>query len=166
MAYDEYLAWVVSEILALMPNGVLMPNAGGTGVANPDACTMTVPSAATVSTSVVPPTVFQKTGGLLVLPKLWAGSATTTSGIATFNPTDDGTAGGNALFTTIHAAVATAHTNTGSITSMPIASVKLVSADRKSVTINAVTGATLVTLGATVSIANDGTPIHLLVIGV
>ncbi len=97
--------------------------------------------------------------------KIWTGQATTTSGVATFYPTDNNNSNGNAFFTNIYTTIATAETNTGTATSVPQASVKAIGADKKSVTVNAVDGTILGALGATSVFAPDGTNVHLTIIG-
>lgn len=94
--------------------------------------------------------------------RVWSGTATTTGGVATFTPTDGA---GNAIFATIQSVHVNADTNTTVVTSVPIAAVKLISADRKTITVNAVIGTVLGVLGATVLVAPDGTKVHCLVIG-
>jgi len=74
------------------------------------------------------------------LGKVWYGSATTTSGVATFNIDTLGTGLGLPLFATIKSAIATANLNTSTATSVPICSVKLIAADRKTVSVNVITG--------------------------
>jgi len=97
---------------------------------------------------------------------MWVGTATTTGGVATFNPTSDGTGAGAAMFNTISYVLASARTNTGVAIAVPIASVKLVSADKKTVTVNAVIGTTLLALGtASVVFAPDGTQVDIMIIG-
>lgn len=96
---------------------------------------------------------------------VWTGSATTTTGVATFYPTDDGTANGNPLFASISSVVVTSRLNTGTAVAIPVASVKLVASDRKSITANVIVGKTLLVLGDTVALAPDGTVCDIIVVG-
>lgn len=96
---------------------------------------------------------------------VWNGTATTTGGVATFHPTDDGTAAGNPLFTNVYAIQATAVLNTATATQVPLASVQALSADRRTVTVNVVTGVVLLALGATVQFAPDGTQVYATILG-
>lgn len=96
---------------------------------------------------------------------MWNGTATTTSGVATFNPTSDGTGAGTAFFTNIYSVLATASANTSTATAVPQAAVKLVSADRKTITVNVVTGTVLGLLGPTQVFASNGTSVYLTIIG-
>ncbi|MBI2013559.1 MAG: hypothetical protein HYS87_01910 [Candidatus Colwellbacteria bacterium] len=96
--------------------------------------------------------------------KIWTGSATTSSGVATFNPTDDNTASGTAIFTNVYSIQATAEGGSTPITS-PLASIRTVSGDNKTITIAAVTGTNLGALGNTVGNAPDGTTVYLTIIG-
>lgn len=111
------------------------------------------------------PSVYGASGALLNAPKLWAGTATTTSGVATFNPTADGTGSGAALFGTVAAVHATAEANTATMTSVPHAALKAVSGSKQAVTINVTVGTVLGVLGATILAAPDGTVTHLLLVG-
>lgn len=97
--------------------------------------------------------------------KHWVDVQVTTAGVATFYPTDDGTATGTPLFTAIYAAQFTPEANVSTFTSVPRAALKLVSADRKTITCNVSTGTVLGILGATELAAPDGTKVHALVMG-
>ena len=66
---------------------------------------------------------------------IWNGSGTTTSGVATIYLTDDGLASGNALFSNVYSVQATSANNTTSAIAVPVASIKSVSADKKTLTI-------------------------------
>ena len=92
----------------------------------------------------------------------WSDKQNTVGGVATFSPTSNE---GMALFTHIYAVQFTAEFNTAIFTSVPMCSLKLVSADRKTVTANVVTGTVLGILGATKLAAPDGTPVHCLIMG-
>lgn len=96
---------------------------------------------------------------------IWNDNQTTTSGVATFHPTIDGTTGTAALFTTIFSVLATPSINTASAVSVPSAGIKLISADRKTITVNVITGTTLLALGATSAFAANGTVTYLTIIG-
>lgn len=97
--------------------------------------------------------------------KIWAGSAVTAGGVATFFPTSDGTGAGSPLFGAINHALALPSLNTATVVDVPTAAVKLVAADRKSVTVNVFRGTTLLALGATVRFAADGTSVTLFLAG-
>lgn len=96
---------------------------------------------------------------------IWNGTATTSGGVATFNPTDDGRAAGNALFTNVYAIQVTAVRNTATATDVPLASVRILSADRRTLTVNVVNGVVLAVLGATMQFAPDGTQVYATLIG-
>jgi hypothetical protein len=96
---------------------------------------------------------------------IWTGTATTTSGIATFNPTSDGTESGTALFTNVNAVHALAVNNTTTPTSYPFASLKQVVSGNKTITVNVGIGTSLISLGNTIINAPDGTNVYLTVIG-
>jgi hypothetical protein len=97
--------------------------------------------------------------------KHWTDQETSIGGIVTFNPTDDGTAAGNPLFSAIYAVQFTAESNTGVVVNVPYASLKVVSGDLKTVTANVVVGTVLGILGATLLAAPDGTKVHCLIMG-
>lgn len=97
--------------------------------------------------------------------KIWTGQATTTSGVATFNPTDDNTGSGNALFTNIYSVQATALANTASAVAVPVASIKTISSDKKTITVNIIKGTDLVATGATTVFAPDGTVVSMVIVG-
>lgn len=90
----------------------------------------------------------------------WYGSATVTSGVATFYPTADGLSNGTALFATIRNTQATAQANTATGTLVPIAVVKVVAADRKSVTVNVIVAGVAGGVAAA-----DGTVVNLAIRG-
>lgn len=96
---------------------------------------------------------------------IWTESATTTNGVATFNPTNDNTASGNAIFTNIYSVLVSASSNTSTATSVPVASIKLVSADKKTITMNCINGIVLAILGATTQFSADGTTVYCTIIG-
>lgn len=85
--------------------------------------------------------------------------------MATFNPTDDNTGGGNALFTNIYAVLVSAAADTATATDVPIASIKAIAANKKSITVNVVDGVVLGALGATMAFSADGTNVHMTIIG-
>jgi len=96
---------------------------------------------------------------------LWAGTATVAGGVASVNPTEDGTPNGAAVFGTVIAVVVSGEANTGVLSAAPVGSLKTVSADRKTVTVNVMTGTVLGILGATILPAPDGTKVHVVVVG-
>lgn len=95
----------------------------------------------------------------------WHGSATTTSGVATFYPTSDGTGAGTAIFTNIYSVQVTASADTAATITVPLAAVKLIAADKKSITANVVKGVTLAALGDTVTFVADGTVTYMTITG-
>lgn len=97
---------------------------------------------------------------------IWTGTATTTGGVATFNPTSDNTGSGAALFSAIYVAHPTAIMNTGLASSVPYASIKAISADRKTITVNVATGLIIGLLGGTTTqFVADGTVVQLTIMG-
>lgn len=98
-------------------------------------------------------------------PIEWWGTATTTTGVATFNATVDGTAGGTAIYTNIFSVEAIAVTNTATAINCPLCSIKSI-ASVKNITINVVNGQTLGALGgATAGFVPDGTVVYLSIKG-
>lgn len=98
--------------------------------------------------------------------KVWTGLATTSGGVATFFPTDTNAVGGNALFTNIYSAIAIAANNTGTPINVPKTSIKLISADKKTITVNVISGVTItILITPTEVFAPDGTTVYLTVIG-
>lgn len=97
--------------------------------------------------------------------RIWTGQATTTSGIASFFPTSDNTSGGTALFTNIYSVHATGEINTSTASSAVTASIKAIAGDKRTVTVNAISGLVLGVLGATTIFASNGTNVHLTIIG-
>lgn len=98
--------------------------------------------------------------------RFWSGVATTTSGVATFNPTEDNTASGTALFSTFYAVVATAHVNTASINGVPLCGTKSIAGDKKTVTVNVINVTTIGLLGGNAgAFAADGTEVQLIIVG-
>lgn len=95
--------------------------------------------------------------------RLWAGKAVTTGGVATFTPLDDRNV---PVFSEVIAVVAMGEGNAALATGAPMASLKSVSVDRGTVTVNVMTGAVLGILGATMLFAPDGTLVHCLIVGV
>lgn len=94
---------------------------------------------------------------------IWFGSALTTSGLATFYPTDDGTVTGAPYFSSVDMVAHSATIATGTATSAPLTSTKSKSATK--VEINCLTGTVLGVLGATVVAAPDGTEVTCLIWG-
>ena len=121
-------------------------------------------TAAAARTNLSAATVYQNQN-IKTTAKIWTASATTSSGVATFNPTDDNTGSGNAIFTNIYSIQAIAANNTGTATSVPLASIKLLSADKKSLTINVIKGTVLSVLGSTIVTAPDDTSVYVTIIG-
>lgn len=98
-------------------------------------------------------------------PLVWNGKATTTSGVATFYPTIDGTSSSSPIFSMIDFYQITVLRNTSSATEVPSGALKEISSDLKSVTVNAITGDTLIVVGPTVIFVPDGTEVCLLLVG-
>jgi len=99
--------------------------------------------------------------------KIWRGTSTTTSGIATFNVTTDGLASpGAAIFTSLSACCiqATATNNTASAIQVPLCAIKAITSTQ--VTVNVVNGSTAVLESNTLTFVPNGTVVNLLVIGV
>ncbi len=97
--------------------------------------------------------------------KFWFGTATTVGGIATFYPTDDGSASGNPLFVHILLVLPGATLDTTAPTAAPLTSLKAISGDRKSITVNCVTGIVLLAAAATLQAAPDGTVVNCMIWG-
>lgn len=99
-------------------------------------------------------------------PIIWNGTATTTSGIATFYPTVDGSPTGTAIFTNINSVQAIAANNTTTEINYMFTSLKQIVAGNKTITINVGSG-TNVSAGGGDSIINapDGTPVYLTIFG-
>lgn len=95
----------------------------------------------------------------------WVDTQVTSSGTATFQPTTDGTAGGGALFSTMLAVQFTAELNTAVASAVPVAGLKSVSGDFKTVVANVITPTVLGILGATMLAAPDGIKVHCLITG-
>ena len=91
---------------------------------------------------------------------IWTGMATTTSGVATLYLTDDGTATGTALFTNVFSILSIAEYNTVDPKEVSLASVKALSPDKKTLTINLVRTTSPDTL-----FVPDETKIYVTVIG-
>lgn len=99
-------------------------------------------------------------------PIVWTGSATVTTGIATFFPTNTGLVGGTTLFpTAISSAIATAVANTTTTTSYPFASIQAINAGRTQVTVNVGVGTNPGIGGATIINAPNGTVVYLTIWG-
>jgi len=101
---------------------------------------------------------------------VWTGKTTTTTGMATFNITNDGTESGAAIYSNLTDCYfsSISQNNTGIAINCPQTSIKAIS-NNKVVTINAIVGtSTYVLIGGTVIpnvFAPDGTVIYLTVIG-
>ena len=91
---------------------------------------------------------------------LWMGSATTTNGVATFYPTDDGTISGTALFTNIFSVQAVAEKDTIDPEEVPVVSIKSLSGDNKTLTINVIIAAAPKTI-----FTPDLTKVDVIIIG-
>src|SRR6185312_7567095 len=99
-------------------------------------------------------------------PIIWNGTATTTTGIATFNPTVDGTPTGTAIFTNIYAVQAIAANNTTTEINYMFASLKQIVAGNKTITINVGSGTNIPAGGGdSIITAPDGTPVYLTIFG-
>jgi hypothetical protein len=96
---------------------------------------------------------------------IYSSMTSTLSGCSTFYLTNDGTETGTALFTSIYSANATAKTDTAAAISVPLASIKFISEDRKRIIVNVVIGINLGVLGDTIEFAQDGTQVYLTVFG-
>jgi len=92
-------------------------------------------------------------------------TAETSNGVATFYLTKDGTPEGEAIFRNVFNLQATARENTSSAIEVPYASIKEISSDLKTVTVNVTKGILLLTFGNTVEFSPDGTRVDLHVIG-
>jgi peptidoglycan/xylan/chitin deacetylase (PgdA/CDA1 family) len=92
-------------------------------------------------------------------------SATTTLGVATVFPTSNGRALGTALFGTITGVEVTAELSTATAVAVPVASEKAIAADRRSVTVNVITGRNMVALGDSVVFAPNGTKVYVQITG-
>lgn len=98
-------------------------------------------------------------------PLIWQGKATTTRGIATFYPTVDEKSEGMAIFSRIDFYQVTVLRDTESAIDVPLGALKAISADLKSVTVNAITGTSLAALAPTVLFVPDGTEVCLFLTG-
>lgn len=98
--------------------------------------------------------------------KIWTASATTSSGVATFNVTTDGTSSGTSIFNTIFSITPTAFLNTSTAINVPLSSVKSISSDKKVITTNTIVGTTIILLGGnTVEFCPNGTIVFITIIG-
>lgn len=97
--------------------------------------------------------------------KIWVGSSTVTSGVATFYPTYDNSAASTAWFSNIWGIHALAESNTSTAIDIPGASLKTVSADKKQIDVNVIVGKNLLSLGDTIGFAPNGTRVWLTLIG-
>lgn len=97
--------------------------------------------------------------------KIWCASTVTSSGAANFYPTDDNTSAGNAVFTNIYSVHITSETNATLPQSNSLCCLKSISANKKTIVANVITG-TLAALGlSTFSAAPDGTKTYITIIG-
>lgn len=113
--------------------------------------------------------------GFYTVPNMWADASyipqirsfksTTTSGIATFNLTEDGTPTGTACFASITGINPIAERNTSTPIQYPNCSLKSISANKKQMEITVGNGTSLLALGATNVNAPDGTVVWLTVFG-
>lgn len=119
-----------------------------------------------ITVAMLPPSMFSSTASYSASSLMcWQSCSTTNSGVATFRPTTTGISSGASLFSMILSVSATAKNNTGTAIAVPQASIKAISGDLKSFTINAVTGANLLALGNTQLFAPDGTEVMAVVWG-
>lgn len=91
---------------------------------------------------------------------LWAGTTTTVNGVATLYPTGDGTATGVALFTNVYSIEAVAEKDTTISTEVPLASIKSLSTDKRTLVINVI-----IATSPKTAFAPDGTKVYVTVIG-
>jgi len=92
----------------------------------------------------------------------WSDVQAAAGGTATFSPTSNE---GAALFSHIYAVQFTAQVNTNLPIGVALCGLKSISADRKTVVANVVIGTTLLSLGATLLGASDGTLVHCFIMG-
>ena len=98
--------------------------------------------------------------------KVWCQSAVTnSSGVAILYPTDDGTAGGNAIFTDIAAIQVTADNNTSTVTAIPLGSLKSLSTDKKTLTVNVLHAVSAIIGGFTLAFAGAGVLVYATIVG-
>lgn len=100
-------------------------------------------------------------------PKVWVqnGAVAGGGGVCTLFPTTTGLVGGTALFSSIAGIFALAFNNTASVIAAPLVSGKLISADRKTLTLNVVTGTGVLLGGNTTAQAPNGTVVYVLIVG-
>lgn len=97
---------------------------------------------------------------------IWNGTTTTNgSGLATFNATDDGTGSGAAIFTNVYSIQATAQSDTGTLGLVPLASIRAISGDNKTVTVNVVDSDAIVLGGQGLEFSGSGITVNLTIIG-
>ena len=65
----------------------------------------------------------------------------------------------------MYAILVSASSNTGTVTSVPVASVKLLDAGKQNLTVNCFDGVILAALGATTEFSADGTTVYCTIIG-
>lgn len=156
-------AWaIVANIVGAVGAQGSQGNVGATGAAG---ASITGPTGPTGPSGVVG---YASDGSTITGFKVWSGTTTTnSSGVATINPTVDGTPSAAPIFATINAVNAMAFNNTATATSAPQTAGKLVAADRKSVTINVVQG--IASLAALLSptqvFVGAGISVHVTVFG-
>lgn len=101
---------------------------------------------------------------LISSPIIWTGQATTSGGDATFYPTDDGTPGGNPIFSNMFSLNATAHKDTGIPILFAFTSIHKI--NPTSIDVNVGTGAAVpIGGGDSIVAAPDGTNVYLTIIG-
>ena len=138
------------EVATATPAANAIPKAGATG---------------TLASSWLPITMYNGTI-VKTLWRVWNGTATTTGGVATFYPTNDGLATGTALFANVYAIQVTAVNNTAAAIGVPFAAVKALAGDKKSLTVNVVNGLNIAAVPSdTVAFAADGTSVYCTIIG-
>lgn len=121
--------------------------------------------AVSVQTLVLPSMYSTTTPFSMLSMQCWQSVRTTVNGVATFWPTTTGASSGTSFFSAILSVQATAKANTALAIGMPWAAIKSINTDLKSVTVNVTTGTTLLSLGATLLFAPDGTEVFATVWG-
>ncbi|MBV6514160.1 MAG: hypothetical protein FMNOHCHN_03750 [Ignavibacteriaceae bacterium] len=97
----------------------------------------------------------------------WMHSSTTdANGVITFYPTSDGTSGGTALFSTIFNVQVTTLYNTTTRDDVPLASVRSIAADRKSIVVQVVEGTGVLLGGVTIIGTGSGRTVYKQVTGI
>lgn len=99
---------------------------------------------------------------------MWYDSAATVGGVATLYLTSNGLESGTALFADIYSVNATARAGATIAVNVPFCGVRSISADRKTIKINVVSGVVVAppAIGiSTTSFVPDGTMLYLTIIG-